>query len=65
MINIKGIATAQDGAMKRMAVTYDKIDDNGKIINPNVRFNRVITDGNILGAVAQLEDFAGKLISES
>lgn len=48
-----------------MAVTYDKIDDNGKIINPNVRFNRVITDGNILGAVAQLEDFAGKLISES
>lgn len=64
MINIKGIAIAQDGAMKRMAVTYDKIDDNGKIINPNVRFNRVITDGNILGAVAQLEDFAGKLISE-
>ena len=65
MINIKGIAIAQDGAMQRMAVTYDKIDDNGKIINPNVRFNRVITDGNILGAVAQLEDFAGKLISES
>ena len=65
MINIKGIEIAQDGAMKRMAVTYDKIDDNGKIINPNVRFNRVITDGNILGAVAQLEDFAGKLISES
>ena len=65
MINIKGIAIAQDGAMKRMAVTYDKIDDNGKIINPNVRFNRVITDGNILGTVAQLEDFAGKLISES
>lgn len=26
MINIKGIAIAQDGAMKRMAVTYDKID---------------------------------------
>ena len=53
MINIKGIAIAQDGAMKRMAVTYDKIDDNGKIINPNVRFNRVITDGNILGEIGR------------
>lgn len=64
MINIKGFAIAQDGAMKRIAVTYDQIDSNGKVVNPNARINRVITDGEVLAAVTQLEEYAGKMVDE-
>lgn len=64
MINIKGFAIAQDGAMKRIAVTYDQIDSNGKVVNPNARINRVITDSDVLAAVKQLEDYAGKMVDE-
>ena len=55
MINIKGFAIAQDGAMKRIAVTYDQIDSNGKVVNPNARINRVITDSDVLAAVTLLD----------
>ncbi|MDD6139187.1 MAG: hypothetical protein PUB68_08415 [Lachnospiraceae bacterium] len=64
MINIKGFAIAQDGAMKRIAVTYDQIDSNGKVVNPNARINRVITDSDVLAAVTLLEDYAGKIADE-
>lgn len=64
MINIKGFAIAQDGAMKRIAVTYDQIDSNGKVVNPNARINRVITDSEVLAAVTQLEEYAGKMVDE-
>ena len=64
MINIKGFAIAQEGAMKRIAVTYDQIDSNGKVVNPNARINRVITDSDVLAAVTLLEDYAGKIADE-
>ena len=48
MINIKGYAIAQDGAVKRMAITYDEINSEGKVINPNARVNRVVVDDNAL-----------------
>lgn len=64
MINIKGFAIAQDGAMKRIAVTYDQIDSNGKVVNPNARINRVITDSDVLAAVTLLENYAGKIADE-
>lgn len=31
MINIKAIATATDGSVKRMAITYDVINDEEKL----------------------------------
>lgn len=64
MINIKGFAIAQDGAMKRIAVTYDQIDSNGKVVNPNARINRVITGSDVLAAVTLLENYAGKIADE-
>ena len=64
MINIKGFAIAQDGAMKRIAVTYDQIDSNGKVVNPNARINRVITASDVLAAVTLLENYAGKIADE-
>lgn len=58
MNNIKGFAIASDGSMKRIAITYDEIDENGKIINSNVKINRVITDHDVLEAIASIESYA-------
>ena len=58
MVNIKSLSIATDGSYKRLAVTYDEIDDTGKIVNGNVKVNRVIVDETVLHAVASIEDFA-------
>lgn len=64
MKNIKGFAVSTDGTMKRLAVTYDAIDDEGKVTKANVRVNRLITDDNALAAVDELLSYAQSLIEE-
>lgn len=64
MNNIKGFAVSTDGTMKRIAITYDAIDNEGKVVNPNVRVNRLITDENALNAVDELLTYAQTLIEE-
>lgn len=65
MINIKAIATATDGSVKRMAVTYDVINGEGKITTSNAKLNRVIVDGSVLKAVDTLELFAKNSVNEA
>lgn len=62
MKNVKGFAIANDGNMKRIAITYDDIDETGKIINPSMKLNRVIVDDNILKSVNALFDYAESII---
>lgn len=62
MKNVKGFAIANDGNMKRIAITYDDIDDTGKIINTNIKLNRVIVDDGVLKSVNALFDYAESLI---
>lgn len=62
MINIKGLAIASDGSYKRMAITYDEIDENGKVINGNVKINRVVTDDAVLEAISVIEDYAKNVV---
>ena len=62
MVNIKGFAIANDGSMKRIAVTYDEIDDDGKIINGNQKVNRVITDETVNDAAEVIADYAQAVI---
>ena len=62
MINIKGYAIVQDGAVKRMAITYDEINSEGKVINPNARVNRVVVDDNALSAILTLDAYAKSVI---
>lgn len=64
MKNIKGFAIATDGNMKRIAITYDEIDDTGKVINGNVKVNRIITDTEALTAVNNLETFGQTIIDD-
>lgn len=64
MKNIKGFAIATDGNMKRIAITYDELDDTGKVINGNVKVNRLITDTDSLSAVTVIEAYAQKIIDK-
>jgi hypothetical protein len=64
MKNIKGFAVASDGNMKRIAITFDEISDIGKVINSNVKMNRIITDENVLAAVSTLEQYGQIVIDE-
>ena len=64
MINIKGLAIATDGSFKRMAITYDEIDDAGKVVNGNVKVNRIVTDETVLSAIATIEEYALSIISD-
>lgn len=64
MKNIKGLAVMTDGNLKRMAITYDEIEtETGKVINSNVKMNRVITDESILEALNTVEDHAYSLLT--
>lgn len=63
MKNIKGIAFATDGNLKRLAVTFDEVDEeSGKIIKSNAKANRVVTDETILGQIAAIEVYAHGII---
>lgn len=57
MKNIKGFAVGTDGNMKRIAITYDEIDDSGKVIRQNVKVNRVVTDKESLTAIGTIETY--------
>ena len=63
MKNLKGFAIASDGNMKRIAITYDEIDETGKVTNSNVKINRLITDENILSSVTVIENYVSSIIS--
>lgn len=65
MVNVKSLAIATDGSYKRLAVTYDEVDDAGKVINSNVKVNRVVVDDAVLGAVSTIEDFAKSIIKDN
>jgi hypothetical protein len=62
MKNIKGFAIANDVVMKRIAITYDEINDDGSIINANVKMNRIITDKTVLKAVESVTNYAQTVI---
>ena len=57
MKNIKWFAVGTDGNMKRIAITYDEIDDSGKVIRQNVKVNRVVTDKESLTAIDTIETY--------
>lgn len=63
MRNVKGYAVASDGNMKRIAITYDEIDNTGKVISPNVKISRLISDEEVLYANSVIETFAQNVVN--
>lgn len=65
MNNVKGYAIATDGDMKRIAITYDVIDETtGKVTNSNVKVNRIVTDEKALESIAYLDEYCRGVIAE-
>lgn len=64
MTNIKGFAIGTDGNMKRIAVTYDVVAEDGKVTNANARVNRVVTDAEVLAAIETITDYAESIVEE-
>lgn len=63
MNNIKAYAIANDGNKKRIAITYDVVDDEtGKVIRANVKVNRIVTDDDVLEAIDVIDNYAEKII---
>ena len=63
MNNLKGYAIANDGNMKRIAITYDVIDDNTGIPTAlNKKVNQFITDTTVLETIKQIDTFAQGII---
>lgn len=62
MNNIKGYAIANDGSMKRIAITYDVIDEFGKPIKKNAKANNFIVDEEVLNALAIVEAYAQGIV---
>lgn len=58
-----GSAEGQTG--KRMAITYDVINEIGKVTMANTKLNRVIVDDSVLKAVDTLELFAKSSVNEA
>lgn len=64
MKNVKGFAVASDGSMKRIAITYDEIDESGKVVNGNVKINRIVTDEETLSAIGVIDTYAQGIADE-
>ena len=62
MKNIKGIAVVTDGSLKRIAVTFDVVEDNGTISKINQRINRVVTDSAVIDNISALEQYAQTIV---
>ncbi|MBD8925737.1 MAG: hypothetical protein EGR89_07105 [[Eubacterium] rectale] len=65
LINVKSYAIATDGNQKRIAVSYDVINESGKVINSNARCNRVIVGDDILAAEKIISEFTLKCAEEA
>ena len=55
---ITSVAVWNDAIGKRMSATYSVIDDGGKVISDNNRFDRVVTDSAVKSKIDDLIDFA-------
>ena len=62
MKNLKGIAVVTDGNTKRIAITYDVINDKGEATSVNKRINRIVTDSEVLNSILVVESYAQTIV---
>ena len=62
MNNITGIGVIQLGNAKRIGITYQVVDESGKITADNQATNKIITNEEVLKAVSVLNDYAQSII---
>lgn len=62
MKNIKGIAVVSDGNLKRIAITFDIIDEDGTIKSSNGRVNKIVVDADTISAISSVEAYAQTVV---
>ena len=62
MNNLKTISVTTEGNAKRMAITFDQVDESGKVVKSNIKTNRVVMDEKALAAISILETYAQGII---
>lgn len=62
MNNLKTISVTTEGNSKRMAITFDVVDESGKVTNSNKKTNRVVMDEEALVAIKILEKYGQSII---
>lgn len=62
MNNIKGVAFTNDGSMKRISITYDVVNGNGKVVKSNAKITRVVTDADASAHIDALQVFAQDIV---
>lgn len=58
MNNVKTISITTEGNGKRMAITFDVVDESGKVTASNKRINRVVVDETVLEAIKVVDTYA-------
>lgn len=61
---ITSVTVFNDAVGMRMSATYSVVDDAGRIIKDNQRFDRVVTNSSIKADVANLFEYAAESIPE-
>lgn len=61
---ITSVTVFRDAVGMRMSATYSEIDDEGRIVSDNKRFDRVITDTEIINYSQHLLDYGAEHIPE-
>lgn len=62
---ITSVTVFNDAIGTRMSATYSEIDEaTGRVISDNQRFDRVITDDNVIMSAAALMAYAQESIPE-
>ena len=64
MVNVKNISITNDGALKRVSVSYDELSEDGKTVSTNNRVSRVVTDDLILDNITNIENYVNAIIEE-
>ena len=62
---VTSVTVFNDAVGKRMSVSFSEVDETtGKIISDNKRFDRLLTDSEIISLCDDLKGYAQQFISE-
>lgn len=59
---ITSVTVFNDAVGLRMSATYSEIDDSGRVIKDNLRFDRVVTDADAKLATGSLFNYAESVL---
>lgn len=61
---ITSVTVFNDAVGLRMSATYSEIDDSGRVVKDNQRFDRVVRDSDAKSAVNDLFEYANNVLGD-